>query len=157
MPQPMTEEVRQAFLAGLHVGLVSLEIPARAPAVTPVWYAYAPGGDIRFLTAKDSLLTEQLRHTTRATFCAQDEMPPYRYVTVEGPLLALEPAHRERDFRPLVERYLPHMWIEDYITRNWPESVPADGHMLMARLRPEDWMTVDYWEDYAQYFGMSPG
>jgi nitroimidazol reductase NimA-like FMN-containing flavoprotein (pyridoxamine 5'-phosphate oxidase superfamily) len=157
MAQSMSVEVREAFLAGLHVGLVSLEAPSGAPAVTPVWYAYAPGGEVRILTALNGPLTERLRHAARATLCAQDEIPPYRYVTVEGPLLGLEPAQRETDFRPLVERYLPHMWIEDYIRRNWPETAPAAGHMLMARLRPENWVTVDSWEDYALYFGMTAG
>jgi hypothetical protein len=153
MARSMTVEGREAFLSGLHVGLVSLDAPPGAPQVMPLWYAYAPGGDVRILVTEDNPFTERLQHAHRATLCAQDEFPPYRFAAVEGPLLAFQPADRERDYRPLVERYLPHMWIEDYIRRMWPESAPSNGRMLIAHLRPENWVTVDHWDDFARYFG----
>src|SRR3989304_3083790 len=68
MAQSMTVEVREAFLAGLHVGLVSLAAPSGAPAVTPVWYAYTPGGEVRILTALNGPLPRTLpprRHPGR--------------------------------------------------------------------------------------------
>jgi nitroimidazol reductase NimA-like FMN-containing flavoprotein (pyridoxamine 5'-phosphate oxidase superfamily) len=153
MARAMSVEGREAFLSGLHVGLVSLDAPPRAPQVTPMWYAYVPGGDVRILAPQVGPFSERLRRAQRATLCAQDEFPPYRYVTVEGPLVAVVPADRERDFRPLVERYLPHMWIEDYLRRMWPETEPSNGRMLMAQLKPETWESVDYWDDFAVYFG----
>src|SRR3712207_8246911 len=51
MPGPMTEGERQGFLAGRHVGVVSVARgDGRPPHSTPVWYAYDPGGNISFFT-----------------------------------------------------------------------------------------------------------
>jgi hypothetical protein len=64
---------------------------------------------------------------------------PYRYVSVEGPIVAIEPSDIERDLRPLAYRYLGpevgDLYIED--------SRDAVGGVLV-RMRPERWLTVDY-------------
>jgi hypothetical protein len=71
---------------------------------------------------------------------------------VEGPIVSIELAHRERDFRFLVERYLPDEWVEDYYQTVWPESEPVEGYMLIASLKPERWFTVDYRQYFDWYF-----
>ena len=42
----MTEQEREAFLADLHVGVISIPRPDGPPLTVPIWYDYEPGGDI---------------------------------------------------------------------------------------------------------------
>jgi len=42
----MTSEERQAFLAAVHVGIVSASQEGRGPLTVPVWYSYEPGGNV---------------------------------------------------------------------------------------------------------------
>ena len=47
----MTETEREAFLAGLHVGVLGVERADGPPLVLPVWYSYEPGGEVVILTS----------------------------------------------------------------------------------------------------------
>jgi len=41
----MSVEERERFLAGLHVGVLSVAVMgSRGPITVPVWYDYQPGG-----------------------------------------------------------------------------------------------------------------
>ena len=51
----MTREEREAFLADVHIGVVSVADGERGPLTAPVWYAYEPGGEILFVTGSESL------------------------------------------------------------------------------------------------------
>ena len=45
--KPFTESERQEFLAAVHVGVLSVAATdGRPPASVPIWYGYAPGGNI---------------------------------------------------------------------------------------------------------------
>ena len=46
MSLKMTREEREAFLAGVHVGIISIAEAGRGPLAVPIWYGYAPGGDL---------------------------------------------------------------------------------------------------------------
>lgn len=49
MPRVLTEQEREEFLAGLHVGLLSVTGESgRPPLAMPTWYGYQPGGNITF-------------------------------------------------------------------------------------------------------------
>ena len=50
----MTRAEREAFLAEVHVAVVAIAEEGRAPLAVPVWYAYEPGGEIRFVTGPNS-------------------------------------------------------------------------------------------------------
>jgi nitroimidazol reductase NimA-like FMN-containing flavoprotein (pyridoxamine 5'-phosphate oxidase superfamily) len=50
----MTKQEREAFLADLHVGIISIAEEGRGPLTVPVWYAYDPGKDLRIMTGRDS-------------------------------------------------------------------------------------------------------
>jgi nitroimidazol reductase NimA-like FMN-containing flavoprotein (pyridoxamine 5'-phosphate oxidase superfamily) len=43
----MTKDEREAFLAALHVGVISLEDPGHGPLTVPIWYAYEPAAKCR--------------------------------------------------------------------------------------------------------------
>lgn len=135
----MTKSEREAFLADLHVGVVAIPDPAGAPLAAPIWYRYAPGGAIEFITDRDSRKARLLATGTRLSLCAQDERPPYKYVTVEGIVAALDPVDIDRDARPIAHRYLGPERGDAYVQT----FGPPEG-MVLVRIRPERWRTVDY-------------
>ncbi|HVP28815.1 MAG TPA: pyridoxamine 5'-phosphate oxidase family protein [Myxococcota bacterium] len=138
----MTREERETFLAGLHVGVLSLAEPGRGPLTVPIWYGYEPGGEIRFVTERDSRKGRLLAEGSRVSLCAQTEQPPYRYVSVEGPVVAVATADVERDVRPLAHRYLGRDLGDQYVAATADDR--ADGGSILVRVRPERWLCVDY-------------
>ncbi len=88
----MSASERQAFLAATRIGIVSVAETGRGPLTVPVWYHYAPGGAVRFVTAAASRKARLMRDARRISLCAQTETAPYSYVSVEGTVLvALTP------------------------------------------------------------------
>jgi PPOX class probable F420-dependent enzyme len=141
----MSVAEREQFLAGLHVGVLSVVVPAdgegreaRAPLAVPVWYDYQAGGQVSVITGRNSRKGQAIRAAGRMSLCAQDENPPYRYVTVEGPVVIeeLEPAER----LAMARRYLGAEGGDRYVASN-PD--PSDEN-VMFRMRPEHWLSVDY-------------
>ena len=104
MSSAMTTQKREALLADLHVGVVSIAEEGRGPLTVPIWYFYEPGGEIWFTTARASRKGKLLERGGRFSLCAQADNPPYRYVSVEGPIVAIETADLERHRRPLARR-----------------------------------------------------
>jgi nitroimidazol reductase NimA-like FMN-containing flavoprotein (pyridoxamine 5'-phosphate oxidase superfamily) len=115
MSLAMTRQEREAFLADVHVGIISIPDEGRGPLTVPIWYAYDPGGELRVVTARASRKGRLLAHAGRFSLCAQTETPPYKYVSVEGPVMATEAADLERDVRPLAHRYLGAAMGDRYI------------------------------------------
>src|SRR4026208_2310806 len=106
MSLTMTKEEREAFLADVHVAVISVAEHGRGPLVVPMWYSYEPGGQVRIITGRTSRKGKLLERAGRFSLCVQTETPPYKYVSVEGPIIAVEAADLERDRRPLARRYL---------------------------------------------------
>ena len=96
----MTKEEREAFLADVHVAVISVAEDAHGPLVVPIWYSYEPGGEIRIITGRTSRKGKLLERAGRFSLCVQTETLPYKYVSVEGPIVAVEAADLERDRRP---------------------------------------------------------
>jgi nitroimidazol reductase NimA-like FMN-containing flavoprotein (pyridoxamine 5'-phosphate oxidase superfamily) len=146
MSLAMTLKEREAFLADVHVGIISIAEEGRGPLTVPIWYSYEPGGEIRVVTGRNSRKGRLLEKVGRFSLCAQTEDRPYQYVSVEGPILAIEPADLERDIRPLAHRYLGSELGDRYI-----EVTSGDRERyasVLVRMRPERWMTVDYAKRY---------
>ena len=135
----MTQEERETFLAALHVGVLSVTREGRAPLTVPIWYRYTPGGEIVLITARASHKTALIASAGRFSLCAQDEAPPYRYVTVEGPVVAIEPADHARDVHPMRQRYLGAAVSEE----SGGES-GTDEHTVVIRMCPDRWLAADY-------------
>jgi hypothetical protein len=94
----MNAAEREEFLAGVHVGVLSAAVgkTGRTLAV-PVWYSYQPGGLLTVLTGRRSRKAGAIHAAGRFGLCVQDDSPPYRYVSVEGPVVSeeeLDPAER---------------------------------------------------------------
>ena len=86
----MSAAEREEFLAGVHVGVLSAAVgrTGRTLAV-PVWYSYQPGGLLTVLTGRRSRKAGAIRGAGRFGLCVQDDSPPYRYVSVEGPVVSI--------------------------------------------------------------------
>ena len=136
----MTAREREMFLAEVHVGIISIPEDGRGPLTVPVWYAYDPGGELRLVTGRTSRKGRLLERAGRFSLCAQTETPPYKYVSVEGPIVAIEPADVERDVRPLAHRYLGTKRGDAYIASTRDEHTDN----VLVRMRPGRWLTADY-------------
>ena len=136
----MSKQEREAFLADVHVGVISIPEEGRGPLAVPVWYDYRPGGDLRIGTGRDSHKGRLLARAGRFSLCAQVETPPYKYVSVEGPIVGIEPCDVERDMRPLARRYLGKEGGDRFIEHM--RGLLADN--VIVRMRPERWLTTDY-------------
>jgi nitroimidazol reductase NimA-like FMN-containing flavoprotein (pyridoxamine 5'-phosphate oxidase superfamily) len=140
MTLAMTLDERRAYLADLHVGVVSVaEGVGRAPLTVPVWYHYEPGGLLSFVTGANSRKTRALREAGRCSVCAQDESLPYKYVTVEGPVVAIEPVDEE-ERRLIARRYLGVEGGDAYVAATANERLSS----VTVRMRPEHWLSADF-------------
>ena len=146
MSLAMTRAEREAFLAAVHVGIVSVAEEGRGPLTVPIWYAYEPGGEVRVVTARSSRKGRLLARAGRFSLCVQVEAPPYKYVTVEGPIVGLEAAEIERDVRPLAHRYLGPVLGDRYVEETSGEATRGDN--VLIRMRPAHWLSVDYAKEY---------
>lgn len=132
----MTRAEREAFLAGLHVGVLVVERADGPPAAAPVWYAYEPGGAVELVTGLGSEKARLLEAAGRASLCAQREELPYAFVTVDGSV-ELDESDHERQRAAIARRYLGGL-ADGYL-----ESTSGERTVLV-RLTPERWRTTDY-------------
>jgi PPOX class probable F420-dependent enzyme len=139
---PMSAAEREAFLAGVHVGVLSAAVGSAARTLAvPVWYSYQPGGLLTVLTGRRSRKAAAVRAAGRFSLCVQDDRPPYRYVSVEGPVVSedeLDPAER----RAMARRYLGAAGGDHYVADN-PDP---ERDNVAFRMRPERWLSQDQGE-----------
>ena len=77
----------------------------------------------------------------RMSLCVQDENPPYRYVSVEGPVTAIQSYTIDRDMLPMAQRYLGEKGGEAYVAPQRAGHSEADS--IKVVVRPERWLTLD--------------
>jgi nitroimidazol reductase NimA-like FMN-containing flavoprotein (pyridoxamine 5'-phosphate oxidase superfamily) len=142
----MTREERETFLAGVHVGVVSVADGARGPLTVPIWYDYVPGGELRLVTGRRSRKGRLLTPGARLSLCAQAEAPPYKYVSVEGVIVAVDATDVERDVRPLARRYLGEKGGDRYVASM--REMYADEENVVVRARIERWLSADYAKEF---------
>ena len=138
MPPSMSRAEREEFLAGVHVGVLSVASgDGSGPLTIPVWYTYQPGGTVNVSTGRSTRKARAIEAAGRFSLCAQDERPPYKYVTVEGPAVIEESNAPER--LELARRYLGTEGGDAFIAAN-----PGSDDDVLVRLTPERWLSVDY-------------
>lgn len=135
----MSSDEREKFLADVHVGVIAVERPDRAPLAVPIWYGYQPGGEVLLWTESDSLKHRLIRDAGRFAITVQDENPPYRYVTAEGDVTSIGPAE-DADVRELAVRYLGADAGDTFTD----ESLTPTS--IAIRMRPVRWLSMDYAE-----------
>ena len=133
----MTSDEREQYLAGVHVGVIAVERPDRAPLAVPIWYGYQPGGEVLLWTESDSVKHKLIRDAGRFAITVQDENPPYKYVTAEGDVVGIEPA-TEADALAIAVRYLGEEAGTAFVAEN-----PVTTSVVI-RMRPRRWLSVDY-------------
>ena len=140
----MSKNDREAFLAGLHVGVLSVARAAdegRGPLTVPIWYDYEPGGDVWMITGETSIKHEVLKAAGYASFCVQEEAPPYSYVVIDGPV-TFAPATNEQLLH-MATRYLGEEQGAAYASQGTGEG------MMIASIKTATWNTIDYGKDPA--------
>jgi len=147
MSLTMSLDERQMFLADLHVGVISIEAADRAPLTVPIWYDYEPGGELWVVTERGSRKGKLLERAGRFTLCVQTEAPPYRYVSVSGSVVAVEPSDVEKHTRPMAHRYLGPEFGDRYIEATRNDGEPSDS--VVVRMHPEKWLSVDYGKQFS--------
>jgi PPOX class probable F420-dependent enzyme len=142
MSHKMSKAEREEFLAGVHVGVIGLTRADGSSLAVPIWYGYEQGGDVTVITDPTSTKGRALEETSWFSLCAQDETPPYKYVTVEGPVQGVD-ACDDASRRAMAHRYLGREFGDAYV-----ESTAADqvGDRIY-RMHPQRWYTVDYAKD----------
>jgi nitroimidazol reductase NimA-like FMN-containing flavoprotein (pyridoxamine 5'-phosphate oxidase superfamily) len=131
----MTGAEREAFLAGVHVGVLAVAEPDRGPLALPIWYRYVEGR-VEMGMDGSSLKARLLREAGRATLTVQTETPPYQFVSVEGPVQVLA---EQRDDLVMATRYLGPELGKWYADNN-----PSTERSVVAVLSPEHWRTFDF-------------
>lgn len=145
MPRAMTNDEREAFLADVHIGVISVSAgEGRGPLTTPLWYSYEPGGTVQFMTLPQSRKARLIGETGRASLCVQSEAAPYRYVTVEGPVTQSGPVTPERR-RALHRRY--GVEVSDEVLEQLQEALADE---VIFELTPERWTSSDYSAEFGQ-------
>jgi nitroimidazol reductase NimA-like FMN-containing flavoprotein (pyridoxamine 5'-phosphate oxidase superfamily) len=140
----MTREEREAFLAGVHVGVVAVGDPGRAPLAVPVWYSYEPGGLVSIITGRSSRKAARIEAEQRISLCAQTETAPYQYVSVEGPVVSVDTAVEPAERQAVAYRYLGREFGDLYLAATEAEAAES----IVVRMRPERWLTVDYHKQF---------
>jgi nitroimidazol reductase NimA-like FMN-containing flavoprotein (pyridoxamine 5'-phosphate oxidase superfamily) len=143
MSLSMSRAEREAFLAAVHVGVISIERPERSPLAVPIWYSYQPGGALWIMIESGSLKERLLQQSRRFTLCVQDETPPfYKFVSVAGPIVSMVPSDKQRDERGMAARYLGEELADQYIAAT--KADPANRPGVIVTMRPESWITADF-------------
>ncbi|SVC61844.1 uncharacterized protein METZ01_LOCUS314698, partial [marine metagenome] len=130
----MTEMEKQQFLADLHVGVLSLNDDTKGPLTAPIWYDYEPGGELWFIISPNSLKGKLLEMGVRLSLVAQSEKPPYKYVSIEGPVVSIDESN-EADLLAMAVRYLGEDGGKQYA-----ENSNASGGIIV-RVKPERWLS----------------
>jgi hypothetical protein len=139
----LTVEQKQTFLAGLHVGMLSIPRSnstgeMAAPLTSPVWYGYQAGGELWLLTMATSMKGKLLKVGLPVSFCVQNEQPPYAYVSVTGTVARITPSLLEEELRPLARRYLGIVGGDAYTDAEGVEDT------ITVHISIDSWLAVDY-------------
>ncbi|GAA0923912.1 pyridoxamine 5'-phosphate oxidase family protein [Nonomuraea longicatena] len=132
----LSEHDRTAFLAEPHTGALAVEADGRAPLVIPIWYDYTPGGLVSFLTDGGSRKAELIAAAGRFSLMVQRTVPTYRYVSVEGPVVAENPT-TVAEITRIAGRYLPADTVGGYVAAS---NLPV---LVTFHMRPQRWLSAD--------------
>jgi PPOX class probable F420-dependent enzyme len=139
MPKELTETERQDYLAAKHVAVLSVATTdGRPPASIPIWYQYAPGGNILISTGPSSRKARLITEAGAVTLVVQDEEPPYRYVVVEGTLVDTTDPTPPEVLEKTAVRYLGEEGGRQFI-----KSMEGHPNVLFT-FRPDRWLSADF-------------
>ncbi|BBY14227.1 pyridoxamine 5'-phosphate oxidase family protein [Mycobacterium marseillense] len=137
-----TETERQEFLAAKRVGVLSVDATdGRPPASVPIWYDYAPGGDVRIMTGASSRKARLIERAGVVTLVVQREEPPYQYVVVEGTVVeTTNPAPAD------LQEAIAIRYLGEEGGRAFVRSMEGVEEVLFT-IRPDRWLSADFTGD----------
>ena len=139
----MTVAERERFLADTHIGMLSVS-EGQMPLLIPIWYAYTPGGEIRISTPWGSRKFTLIREAGYVGFAAQQEEMPYKFVSVDGPVIGYEPTD-PHEYREWSIRYLG----ADRGERFFESIKDAIADWVTVRILPQRWRTFDFDKEFS--------
>jgi hypothetical protein len=92
------------------------------------------------ITGTESRKGRLLKLGERVSLAAQSEAPPYKYVSVEGPITEIKNSSQE-ELLSMAIRYLGEKQGEAYAKAN---ASVSEGHSILVSVTPERWLAVDY-------------
>jgi PPOX class probable F420-dependent enzyme len=136
-----TDTERQEFLSDTHIGVLSVAADGRPPASVPIWYDYAPGGDIRIMTGASSRKARLIERAGAVTLVVQREELPYQYVVVEGTVVGTtRPAPAD------VQEAIAIRYLGEEGGRAFVRSMEGVEEVLFT-IRPDKWLSADFTGD----------
>jgi len=143
---PLSKEEREAFLAEPRIGVVSVASDdGRPPLAVPIWYGYEPGGDLTFFTGtqgRKARKIDLIRKAGAVSFVVQHDQFPYRYVTIEGPVVSIDKPPTSDQMLKVLRRYLPEEQAQGFAQRELSHA--AESELVLITIRPERWMSFDF-------------
>src|SRR2546421_1805231 len=132
MPRKMTpEEIRSFLIYGTRTAKLATSGPGGQPHVMPVWFAL-DGEELVFTTWGDSVKGRNLRRNPRAAIVVDEEVAPYAFVHIRGPVTLSEDLEELLRFATAIAgRYMGRDRAAEFGRRN------AVAGELLVRLRPE--------------------
>jgi PPOX class probable F420-dependent enzyme len=129
----MTEsETRNFLMKGTYTGKLATVRKNGWPHIAPIWFILE--GDttnIIFMTWFDSIKAKNIKNNPKVSLCADDQTPPFSFVTVEGTAEIIdEPNDLLRWATRIAARYMGEKNAETFGTRN-----SSEGELLL-RIRP---------------------
>lgn len=135
----LSDTERQEFLAAKHVAVLSVAAAdGRPPASVPIWYDYAPGGDIRINTSASSRKARLIERAGEVTLVVQREDPPYQYVVVEGTVVETTTPSPIDVREAIAIRYLGEEGGRAFVRGCQPSDT------VLFTVRPNRWLSADF-------------
>ena len=145
MPRPLTEQEREEFLAEPRVGVVSVASEGERPPLTvPVWHAYEPGGNLTFFTGTQGHRARKIdliERTGVLSFSVQHGEMPFKYVTVEGTVVAADRPPSAEQMLAVARRYLPEEAAQGFVEE---ELAHPASQLVLFTIRPDRWISFDF-------------
>ena len=131
----MTEAQVHAFLTAVppRTGKLATVRADGRPHVAPVWFDVDHDGSVVFNTGESTVKGRNLARDPRASFCVDDERPPFSFVVLEGVVEISKDLDEIRRWATRIGgRYMGPERAEEYGSRNG-----VSGEWVV-RLRPDN-------------------
>lgn len=149
MSNSLDRTAREQYLAEAHVGVLTVALsgePVGGTLALPIWYDYSPEVGVSIITSRTSRKGVAIAATGRFGLIAHTDTVPYKYVSVEGPVVEVRPCELERDLLPMAVRYFGSETGQRYAD-GWARATEGEDHLYV--MRPEFWRTADFTADFA--------
>jgi PPOX class probable F420-dependent enzyme len=130
---PMSDDEVRAFLTAMPArpAILATTRADGRPHVAPIWYAVDDDGTIVFNTGETTVKGRNLRRTGYAAMTVDDDVAPFSFVVLEGPVTISDDLDDVRHWAGIIGgRYMGAERAEEYGERN---GVPGE---LLVRLTP---------------------